>query len=133
MTNRQPFRPGTPTLCVSVTVAMVSLTAAIGGVAVAAPAREATVQHCDFPIQPGFWDNVRVQGMSCYQGGRLHAQKLRRCTSPTRHVTRTAYVYTCRFGPWLSSEHVSRGHSFSDHVYIGQDHGRVWVQYDAVP
>jgi hypothetical protein len=63
--------------------------------------------------------------MNCGQARRLHNHKLRDCQNATRVVTRTAYVYTCRFGPWISTEDVG-SHAFSDKVYIRRDHGRVY-------
>jgi hypothetical protein len=80
-----------------------------------------------------YWTNIRVDHLSCAQAYQLHNRKLRECTSRTRQVTPTAYVYTCYFGPWTSTERIGRGSSFFDHVYIRRDRGRIWLRYDAVP
>jgi hypothetical protein len=79
-----------------------------------------------------YWDNIVVHDMGCRQATRVHRQKLADCTYPTKRVTPTAYVYTCYFGPWISTERVGR-HSFSDRIYIRRSHGRSWMRYGAVP
>lgn len=110
---------------------IVALVAVAVLLAVASSASAAKVRRCPDQTRQ-YWVNIRVRGMTCRQARSLHSRKLRDCLNPTRTVTRTTYVYTCRFGPWTSTERVGR-HAFSDSVYIRRDRGRVWLRYDALP
>src|ERR1700683_3655458 len=98
----------------------------------AGPDAKASVAMCSPRV---YWVNIRVHGMTCSQAQRLHGKKLRYCSNSSqvsRRVTRTAYVYTCYFGPWLSIERVGKD-TGGDSIYIRRDHGRIWLRYDAVP
>jgi len=106
------------------------LGAVTAAVVALAPAASAATDHgC-----PGgmYWDSIVVHGMSCHQAAQLHSEKLSECTDPRRAVTPTAYVYTCSFGPWRSTERVAR-FGGSDRIYIRRDHGRIWMRYEALP
>jgi hypothetical protein len=98
--------------------------------AFAPSAQSATTSHrC--PAH-AYWDDIVVRGMSCHQAAQVHQAKLRDCPEPRRRVTPAAYVYTCSFGPWRSTERVGR-HRFFDDIYIRRDAGRIWMRYEALP
>jgi hypothetical protein len=96
-----------------------------------APVAGAKVHRCAPTDQ--YWTNIRVDHLTCRQAYRLHSEKLRRCMNPSRRVTPRAYVYTCRFGPWIATERTDRHGPFFDRVYIRKHHGRIWLRYDALP
>ncbi len=97
-----------------------------------APSAVARVHRCA-PTN-AYWSEIRIDHLSCGQAYRLHKEKLRDCSyGTTRRVTRTAYVFTCYFGRWTSTERVNRRGTFFDYVYIRRDRGRIWLRYSAAP
>jgi hypothetical protein len=79
-----------------------------------------------------YWNNIVVRGMTCHQAIEVHREKLSDCVHAHRPVTPKASVYTCDFGPWQSTERVTR-RRFSDRIQISRDSGRVWLHYDGLP